>query len=67
MYALLDALRAQLPAMDAGILIDANNNEVKRSALTPEQAAVLHDYRLVQYDLSIGKRYIADAMFADAN
>ncbi|MEI2820442.1 MAG: sulfatase-like hydrolase/transferase [Marmoricola sp.] len=67
MYALLDALRAQLPAMDAGILIDANNNEVKRSALTPEQAAVLHDYRLVQYDMSIGKRYVADQMFANAN
>jgi hypothetical protein len=26
---------------------------------------LLDDYRMVQYDLSVGKRYSADAMLAD--
>ena len=52
--------------MDLGINIDAHNNLVKEKDLTADQRAVLEDYRLVQYDLSIGKRYIEDVMFGDA-
>ena len=65
-YALLNDLDRQLPAMDNGLYIDAQDKLVKEKDLTAEQRAVLEDYRLVQYDLSIGKRYSEDTMFGDA-
>ncbi len=52
--------------MDVGLYVDAQNKLVKEKDLTAEQRAVLEDYRLVQYDLSIGKRYSEDTMFGDA-
>lgn len=64
-YALLEALYAQLPAMDAGMYIDAANQTTRLSDLTPAQQQVLDDYRMVQYDLSLGKRYSEDVMFGD--
>ncbi len=66
LYALLDDVRAQLPAVDANLMIDADDDVVRRSDLTPAQKQVLKDYRLVQYDLSIGKRYSKTIMMGDA-
>jgi hypothetical protein len=66
LYALLDALDAQVPAMDTGFAIDAANQRVAPRDLSPQAKSVLSDYRMIQYDLSIGKRYSAKAMFADA-
>lgn len=66
LYALLDVVRAQLPAIDANLMIDADNDVVRRKDLTAAQKQVLQDYRLVQYDLSIGKRYSESVMMGDA-
>ncbi len=64
-YALLEALGKQLPAMDLGLYIDAQDKLVKEKDLTSAQRQVLTDYRLVQYDLSIGKRYSEKVLFGD--
>jgi hypothetical protein len=61
---LIHALWHEIPAIDAGLIIDGRNRQVGRSALSTRAIRVLHDYRLVQYDLSVGKRYSEKAMFA---
>lgn len=63
MYALLDTLRAQLPAIDSGLMIGPDDEPVRRADFTPAQRQALHDFRLFQYDLSIGQRYTAETMF----
>lgn len=65
-FALLDDLDKQVPAMDAGIFVNAQNKTVKESQLTPEAKQVLSDYRMIMYDLSIGKRYSQKVMYGDA-
>jgi phosphoglycerol transferase MdoB-like AlkP superfamily enzyme len=65
-YALLDDLDKQIPAMDTGIMVNPNDKRVKASQLTPEAKKVLSDYRLIMYDMSIGKRYSEKAMYADS-
>lgn len=64
-YALLDDLDKQVPAMDTGIAIDAHDRRVNAANLSPAAKRVLSDYRLIMYDLSIGKRYSAKQMFSD--
>ena len=64
-YALLEDLDKQLPALDDGLMIDGQNQVVKPKDLTTAQRQILTDYRLVQYDLSIGKRYTEKVMFGD--
>ncbi len=64
-YALLDALDKQVPAIDGGFAINAQNEQVKPKDLSPEAKKVLADYRMIQYDLSIGQRYSEKEMFAD--
>jgi hypothetical protein len=63
-FALLHEVRRELPAMDAGILVDSAGRQVRRGQLTGRQARLLRDYRLVQYDLSLGERYSLDDMFS---
>ena len=65
-YALLDDLDKQVPAMDAGIAINAQDQRVKPSELDPAAKKVLADYRMIKYDLRIGKRYSEKTMFGDA-
>jgi phosphoglycerol transferase MdoB-like AlkP superfamily enzyme len=65
MYALLEDLYQQVPAMDAGIAVDAQNKTVKPSQLDPAARQVLADYRMVQYDLSIGHRWSEGVLFGD--
>jgi hypothetical protein len=48
--------------MDPGTYIDARDRTIGPDQLTPQARAVLHDYRLVQYDLSVGRRYSLKAM-----
>ncbi len=62
-YALLDQLRREIPAMDRGMLVDAEDSLLRRSHLSDRAERLLHDYRLVQYDLSVGERHSADVMF----
>jgi hypothetical protein len=62
--ALLHELWRETPAMDAGLVIDRRDRQIRTSALSARALRVLRDYRLVQYDLSVGERYGAQAMFA---
>jgi hypothetical protein len=62
-YALLQEVRRRLPAMANGRMYDAQGHEVRPASLSPTDAALLRDYRMVQYDLSVGKRYSEQAMF----
>jgi phosphoglycerol transferase MdoB-like AlkP superfamily enzyme len=61
-YALLQRLREQLPAMDSGMYVNGSDRLVPRRDLPARVVRLLHDYRLVQYDLSAGKRYSEDVM-----
>jgi hypothetical protein len=62
-YALLHELRQEVPAMDGGRLFDSDGHEVRRRDLSERALRLLHDYRLVQYDLSVGQRHSEQAMF----
>jgi hypothetical protein len=65
-YALLDELRREVPAMDSGLFVDSANRQVHPQGLSPRALRLLADYRLVQYDLAVGKRYSAKAMFGNS-
>jgi phosphoglycerol transferase MdoB-like AlkP superfamily enzyme len=65
-YALLDELRHEVPAMEGGMIVGSSDHSIRRSQLSESAARLLHDYRLVQYDLSVGRRYAEGAMFAPA-
>lgn len=62
-YVLLDQLEKQIPAMEQGMYIDPENQLIKKTQLSPQAEQLLHDYRLVQYDLSVGHRYCQREMF----
>jgi phosphoglycerol transferase MdoB-like AlkP superfamily enzyme len=64
-YALLDDLDKEIPAMDSGIAVNPNDKRVKPSQLSPAAKKVLADYRMIMYDLSIGKRYTEKTMYGD--
>ena len=59
----LDDLDKQIPAMDAGLYINGQDQTVKKSQLSPEAKKVLSDYRMIMYDLSIGDRYSEKTMY----
>src|SRR5512139_3606793 len=60
-FALLHELRQEIPAMDNGMMFDPWSRPLRRGDLSRRAARLLHDYRLVQYDLSVGRRYSAEA------
>jgi len=62
-YALLLRLQHHLPALLPGEYLRPDGQGVPQSALDARSRRLLEDYRLVQYDLSIGHRYVADQMF----
>lgn len=63
LYALLDAMRKEVPAMTMDEYHTADGDVVRNvDDLDPEAQSLLRDYRMVQYDLSIGKRYSEDTM-----
>lgn len=63
LYALLDDLQEQIPAMEQGQFVLADGRVVAEEELPASARSVLHDMRLVQYDLSIGQGYAADALW----
>jgi phosphoglycerol transferase MdoB-like AlkP superfamily enzyme len=65
-YALLHELRQRVPAMDGGMTFDAHGRRLRAGALSPAARRLLRDYRLVEYDLSVGRRYSEKAMFSTA-
>ena len=62
-YVLLDRMSRELPGLEPGRYIDRDDEEVRRRDLSPSARRLLHDYRLVQYDLSVGHRYSQRTMF----
>jgi hypothetical protein len=62
-YALLDQLEREIPAMEQIMTIGPDNEELTDAELSPRGRRLLRDYRLVQYDLAVGKRYSEQAMF----
>ncbi|WP_191978666.1 LTA synthase family protein [Paucilactobacillus wasatchensis] len=71
-YALITKITDSLPAMTidpsqsqtnsingSNIFISQSGKKVKESSLTKKQKKLLHDYRLIQYDLTAGKQYSA--------
>ena len=49
--------------MDSIWMLGPDGNQLDESQLSNSAREVLHDYRLVQYDLSIGRRYSQQSMF----
>lgn len=61
--ALLDRLRDVLPALEHGMYIGADDHVVPETRLSERARRLLRDYRMVQYDLSVGQRLSEHAMF----
>ncbi len=61
-YALLTELHQHITAMEQGEYF-APTGETLDPASDPETERLLEDYRLVQYDFSVGQRYSLDRMF----
>ncbi len=62
-FELLTEVREQIGALGPGHIVAPDGTELTEDDLSPEQQALLHDYRLVQYDFSIGQRYVVDEMW----
>jgi hypothetical protein len=62
-YALLSELQEQIAAMEQGVRYDATGRDITDAPLSARAEKLLRDYRLVQYDLSVGERYSQDALF----
>ncbi|MBU9112275.1 sulfatase-like hydrolase/transferase [Bifidobacterium ruminantium] len=45
--------------------LDAQGNLIKEKNLSKQAKQLLHDYRLIQYDMSVGKNYLKDTSFVD--
>ncbi|WP_338526615.1 sulfatase-like hydrolase/transferase [Bifidobacterium animalis subsp. lactis] len=75
--ALLDELHAEVPAMsrsvNAGVwsakgeptLLDDNGEVIDTNTLSSKAKQLLADYKMIQYDMSVGKNYLMDMGFMD--
>ncbi|NLI17332.1 MAG: LTA synthase family protein [Actinomycetales bacterium] len=62
--ALLEAVAAEVPAMETTMMLDSAGVVVpSEEGLSERARAALADYRLVQYDLTVGEGYAAEALF----
>jgi phosphoglycerol transferase MdoB-like AlkP superfamily enzyme len=64
-YELLSEVAAQVGAVGRGVIVAPDGTSETEADLAPEQEQLLRDYRLVQYDFSVGHRYAVDDMFYD--
>lgn len=62
-YALLRELESNVSALEHGRLISSGGYEVSPETLSAEAKELLRDYRLVQYDLSVGRRYAEEMLY----
>ena len=46
--------------------LDSNSNLIKKKNLSKQAKQLLHDYQLIQYDMSVGKNYLKDTGFVDS-
>ena len=63
LYALLDELRAEVPAMAQGEYHLPDGTVTGPAGLDEEARELLHDYRLLQYDVSVGEGHAVEEMF----
>ena len=65
--AFLAEMHQAIPAMSvpdssgsssAPTYLDANSNLIKKKNLSKQAKQLLHDYQLIQYDMSVGKNYL---------
>ena len=61
-YALLTQLEQEIPAMEQDMMIGTDDREITDGDLSSKARELLHDYRLVQYDLSVGQRWSQSEM-----
>jgi phosphoglycerol transferase MdoB-like AlkP superfamily enzyme len=61
-FTLLREVESHVTAMSHGKRIGPDNRRRPLETLSPEGQAVLRDYQLVQYDLSVGNRYAEDML-----
>ncbi len=74
--AFLTQTRTDIPALERLVIgaggfdtdtsttyLDENGNAVKRKALSKQAKKTLHDYELIQYDMTAGKGYLNDTNF----
>lgn len=50
---------------DEPVYLDVSGNRIDKKSLSQEAQSLLHDYLLIQYDMSVGKNYLKDAGFVD--
>jgi phosphoglycerol transferase MdoB-like AlkP superfamily enzyme len=64
-YALLTLLHDRITAMGSGKYVERGVGTVQESQLSPPGKRLLRDYRMVQYDLSVGPRHAAEALLGE--
>jgi len=62
-FELLAEVAEQIGAIGPGRIVRPDGTETTEADLSPEQQSLLHDYRLVQYDFSVGARSAVDDMW----
>ncbi len=62
-YTLLRELEDHVSAMEPGELVSPDGSEMSPKKLPPATQQLLRDYRLVQYDLAVGKRYAEKMLY----
>lgn len=50
---------------DEPVYLDAAGNRINNKQFSKEAKTMLHDYQLIQYDMSVGKNYLKDTGFVD--
>jgi phosphoglycerol transferase MdoB-like AlkP superfamily enzyme len=61
-YRMLDMVREELPGLKITVQIDGNQEYVTGN-LSKKQQELLNDYKLLEYDLLVGKQYSKDVLF----
>jgi hypothetical protein len=64
-YTLLRELERHVPAIEHGRMIGPDGREIRPEDLSPAAREVLAEYRLVQYDLSVGRRYAEEMIYPE--
>ncbi|WP_240931941.1 LTA synthase family protein [Bifidobacterium boum] len=65
MHAAIPAISVPASAGDSSkpVYLDADGNRIQPKNLTTQQKELLHDYQLIQYDLTAGKQYLKNTDF----
>lgn len=62
-FAMLDRVRSRVPGIEQGRMLDPSGRELDGDSLDRRTQRLVDDYRLVQYDFSIGDRLVVDRMW----